>query len=271
MTVARGAEYPLQLLLAMRMRGTRYRRHRHLVTGDRPDRRAVRRAPHARPGGGNWARPRRADPTRVGRRILIIAGFAGKTGAAHLAALGALRSGAGLVTVVTARRRSDLAPRWAPSTLRSRSTNTGRDHRLRVGRPGPRDQGRRHCRRSGIGQDPSPPRSRRCSSSVQVCRAILDADALNAFGEEPSGSPGWYGVDVIITPHPGDMARLVGRTVEEVHKDRLNVALTSPPRTSCTSCSRATARSSLGEENRAFDPHGELVPRPAAPATCSPG
>jgi NAD(P)H-hydrate epimerase len=52
---------------------------------------------------------------------------------------------------------------------------------------------------------------------------ILDADALNAFqgcNERLTGS----GRFVIITPHPGEMARLVGTTVDAVQSDRLNMA-----------------------------------------------
>ena len=39
---------------------------------------------------------------------------------------------------------------------------------------------------------------------------VLDADALNAFAGEPDRLIGRDGVDVIITPHPGEMARLLG-------------------------------------------------------------
>jgi NAD(P)H-hydrate epimerase len=53
---------------------------------------------------------------------------------------------------------------------------------------------------------------------------VVDADALNAFSEEPDRLAGRDGVDVIVTPHPGEMARLLATTVEAVQKDRLNAA-----------------------------------------------
>jgi NAD(P)H-hydrate epimerase len=52
---------------------------------------------------------------------------------------------------------------------------------------------------------------------------VLDADGLNAFegrSDELSGK----GRTLVITPHPGEMARLAGSTVAEVQKDRLGVA-----------------------------------------------
>ena len=53
---------------------------------------------------------------------------------------------------------------------------------------------------------------------------VLDADALNAFADEPALLEGREGRDLIITPHPGEMARLVGCTVEDLQVDRIGIA-----------------------------------------------
>ena len=59
---------------------------------------------------------------------------------------------------------------------------------------------------------------------------VLDADALNAIAERP----GWHeglGVARVLTPHPGEMARLLGIPVEEVQRDRLRLAVDYAQRT----------------------------------------
>jgi len=53
---------------------------------------------------------------------------------------------------------------------------------------------------------------------------VLDAVALNAFACEPERLVGRDGVDVIITPHPGEMARLLNISIEAVQHDRLKHA-----------------------------------------------
>ena len=53
---------------------------------------------------------------------------------------------------------------------------------------------------------------------------VLDADALNAFAEAPELLVGAEGRDVIITPHPGELARLVGVTTADVQANRIEVA-----------------------------------------------
>jgi len=50
------------------------------------------------------------------------------------------------------------------------------------------------------------------------------ADGLNAFSGEPERLAGREGRDVIITPHPGEMARLVGMSTDEVQSSRLEIA-----------------------------------------------
>jgi NAD(P)H-hydrate epimerase len=53
---------------------------------------------------------------------------------------------------------------------------------------------------------------------------VLDADALTLLAEEPGRLLGRDDRDVIITPHPGEMARLAGMTIDEVQANRLEVA-----------------------------------------------
>jgi hydroxyethylthiazole kinase-like uncharacterized protein yjeF len=53
---------------------------------------------------------------------------------------------------------------------------------------------------------------------------VLDADALNAFAGDPDRLAGRDEVAVVITPHPGEMARLMQTTIEDVQRDRLGAA-----------------------------------------------
>jgi len=53
---------------------------------------------------------------------------------------------------------------------------------------------------------------------------VVDADGLNAFAADPDRLTGRDGRDVIITPHPGEMARLVGMSTDEVQANRLDIA-----------------------------------------------
>ncbi|MFA5629306.1 MAG: NAD(P)H-hydrate dehydratase [Dehalococcoidales bacterium] len=55
-------------------------------------------------------------------------------------------------------------------------------------------------------------------------RSVVDADALNILAKVP----GWQqklGMDAILTPHPGEMAGLTGISIEEIQKDRINIAM----------------------------------------------
>jgi NAD(P)H-hydrate epimerase len=53
---------------------------------------------------------------------------------------------------------------------------------------------------------------------------VLDADALNAFSGDPDRLIAPEGVEMVITPHPGEMARLLNQTVDVVQRDRLSAA-----------------------------------------------
>lgn len=158
-------------------------------------------------------------------RILVVAGSRGKTGAAHLAATAALRSGAGLVTVATpasclpivAALGAEYMTEPLEETPEGTVAREALDHVLDWG-PDVIAVG------SGLGRSPS------TAAFVQglVERAgvplVIDADGLNAFTGEAERLTGRDGTDIIITPHPGEMARLAGRSIEDVQTHRLDVA-----------------------------------------------
>jgi hydroxyethylthiazole kinase-like uncharacterized protein yjeF len=157
-------------------------------------------------------------------RVLVVAGSRGKTGAAHLSGMGALRSGAGLVTVATPAGCQAVVAAMAAEYMTEdlAESDDGIDpdaveRVLELARDviaiGP-----------GLGQKPAT----RDFILRLVDRAtmplIVDADGLNAFSGHSERLAGREGRDVIITPHPGEMGRLVGMSTDEVQASRLEVA-----------------------------------------------
>jgi NAD(P)H-hydrate epimerase len=157
-------------------------------------------------------------------RVLVVAGSTGKSGAAHLTALGALRSGAGLVSVATARSCqpvvASLAAEYMTTSIEEGAEGLLPDEVERlVSLPsdviaaGP-----------GLGQARATRDFIRLLLDRSTTPIVLDADALNAFADDPDRLSGRDGRDVIITPHPGEMARLVGMSTDEVQASRLEIA-----------------------------------------------
>ena len=169
--------------------------------------------------------PRTADSHKGDfGRVTVIAGSVGKTGAAFLTGMGALRSGAGLVTIATPASClpivASLAPELMTESLAEESGSVAAGAIDRV----------LELQHDIIACGPGLGRTRDASAFVRalVDRStvplVLDADSLTLLAEEPGKLLGRDDRDVIITPHPGEMARLAGMSVDEVQANRLEVA-----------------------------------------------
>jgi NAD(P)H-hydrate epimerase len=157
--------------------------------------------------------------------VLVVAGGKGKTGAAYLSAMGALRSGAGLVSVATAASSQPIVAVMAPEYMTEALAETAEgaiafealEHVLTrqvdVIACGP-----------GLGTAPGTVQFVRGLLQRAGVPLVLDADGLNAFAQAPELLVGPEGRDVIITPHPGELARLVGVTTADVQANRIEIA-----------------------------------------------
>jgi NAD(P)H-hydrate epimerase len=76
----------------------------------------------------------------------------------------------------------------------------------------------------GLGQAPSTRAFVKSLVDRATMPVVVDADGLNAFADDPDRLAGREGRDVIITPHPGEMARLIGMSTDEVQASRLEIA-----------------------------------------------
>ncbi|HVB87984.1 MAG TPA: NAD(P)H-hydrate dehydratase [Candidatus Dormibacteraeota bacterium] len=161
---------------------------------------------------------------------LVIAGSVGKTGAAVLASWATLRAGAGLVTVATAEPALPLVAQHTPevmtSPLPATVAGTISERSLEGSAFAALLAGKRALA-IGPGLTTNPETQsfvRRIVTGSREVPIILDADGLNAFAgramdlKHPDGR-------LAITPHPGEMARLLGSSIAQVQKDRVDVAL----------------------------------------------
>lgn len=169
--------------------------------------------------------PRSADSHKGDYgHVLVVAGAKGKSGAAHLAALGALRSGAGLVTVATAASCQDVVAAMAPEYM-TFGIDDDHDGLSAVAVDGVLDLARDVVALGpGLGQGAGTRAFVLRMLDRAIMPVVLDADGLNAFAGNAAALVGREGRDVIITPHPGEMARLVGLSTHEVQANRLVIA-----------------------------------------------
>ncbi len=158
--------------------------------------------------------------------VLVIAGSVGKSGAAALCGLAAQRAGAGLVTVAVPQSLNDIlevkltevmsvpVPETEARTISQEALAPL--CRLAEGKSsvalGP-----------GLGTHPSTRQLVREFLAACPVPVILDADGLNALAGDPDALARAAG-PLVLTPHPGELSRLLGRPREEILADRVTIA-----------------------------------------------
>jgi len=149
----------------------------------------------------------------------------GKTGAAYLAAMGALRSGAGLVTVATPASCLPVVASMGPAymTVDLPDDGAGMVTAAAVDRLLEQTHDVIACG-PGLGRSANVAEFVRALLDRATCPLVLDADAITVLADDPGRLSGTEERNVIITPHPGEMARLIGASVSDVQNNRLEVA-----------------------------------------------
>ena len=163
--------------------------------------------------------------------VLIMGGAVGKAGAPSMASLAALRAGAGLVTAAV---QEEILPTVASVTPELMLTP------LKVSAAQLQEEALKKLLKGisivgigpGLGQEGYTPEFAREFVRLVELPMVVDADALNAFADRAhllgaavkAAKAKGKERTIVLTPHPGEMARLVGMTVKEVEADRLGLA-----------------------------------------------
>ena len=160
--------------------------------------------------------------------VLVVGGSYGKAGAPAMASLACLRSGAGLVTAAVPKSILNTVARIAPELMMvplaegSKGAVSFKNldgakldalmEKITVVAVGP-----------GLSTEGDASGFARQVVEKTTVPVVIDADALNAFDGRTSLLNG-RGRVMVLTPHPGEMARLAGLTVKEVEADRVGLA-----------------------------------------------
>jgi hydroxyethylthiazole kinase-like uncharacterized protein yjeF len=173
--------------------------------------------------------PRALDSNK-GRfgHVLVVGGSPGKGGAAAMASLASMRAGAGLTTAAIPRSIASIVAGFAPElmTLLLEESSSGsislnnidpsKIEKMLKGMTtlaiGP-----------GVGREPETSEYVRELVLHSTLPTVLDADGLNAFEGRTHLLDGSKR-PLVLTPHPGEMARLLGCTVADVERDRIATA-----------------------------------------------
>lgn len=172
-------------------------------------------------------RPRLADSHKGDYgHVLVIAGSVGKSGAAAMAGLAALRAGAGLVTVATPKSVQPLVASYAPELMTEALDETPEGT---ISRRALADLEKLLAGKTVVAIGPGLTTHAETvefvHEFVKHCSLpmVLDADGLNAFAGSPQDLERARG-NLFLTPHPGEMARLIGCSTADLQRDRIGIA-----------------------------------------------
>jgi len=179
-------------------------------------------------------RPRNVNSNKgMYGHVLVVGGSYGTAGAPSMASLAALRAGAGLVTAAVPKSILELVAAVAPElmlaplhegpegavSLENLAAENAvslpallKAKRISVVAIGP-----------GLSTKGEVPEFVRSFVADCTLPMVIDADALNAFAGQANLLDG-SGRTIVLTPHPGEMARLTGLTIAQVEADRIHLA-----------------------------------------------
>lgn len=159
-----------------------------------------------------WLPPRaRASHKGDYGHVLVVGGDHGMVGAVRLAGEAAARTGSGLVSIATRAAHAAVIAAVRPE-LMCHGVECARDLRVLLQRASVIAIG------PGLGQSAWAHDMLAAVLQMRLPR-VVDADALNLLAQEPMQCDHW-----VLTPHPGEAARLLGMTTKQVQADRLQAA-----------------------------------------------
>lgn len=172
--------------------------------------------------------PRRSPTSHKGTagHVLVIGGSTGKAGAAAMSGLGALRSGAGLITLAVPESLNVIIQSQIPEimTIPLNGRNTGYWDDSLVDSVQMHFAGKK-CLALGPGIGTSPETRQFVHGLLDGLSLplVLDADGLNCIADRLDILKTLQ-APAILTPHPGEMSRLTGKSVSDIQADRIGTA-----------------------------------------------
>lgn len=171
-------------------------------------------------------RDRRAHKGSFGH-CLVVAGSTGKTGAAAMAANSAVRAGSGLVTLAVPESLNAILEMKTTEAMTLPLPDGGAGRLMQGSAPALLEAiGGKSAIALGPGISWHPETARLIRDLVTKIETpfVIDADGLNALSEDPAILRRKRSSCIVLTPHPGEMARLAGTSTASIEADRIAAA-----------------------------------------------
>ncbi len=175
----------------------------------------------------SWIEPRQPEAHKgQAGHVCVLSGSPGKTGAATLVCQGAGRAGAGLVTLFIPESLNPIMAAKLTEVMTLPISETGENTAASIASNQILDflKGKQ-----ALAMGPGLSTNEDTAALVKdlllkaPCPIVLDADAITALSDDP-GILQKAQVPVILTPHPGEMARICHCTIPDIQRDRLGSA-----------------------------------------------